>query len=167
MYRGILLFFLNVLKFGNETLFISDICSVWSFSFMVNHTRDFYALLIYWKNYLCLYWFPFVDISFYILYIFIIFFFFLLLRDSFCFSAELCMHLSHFPHVWTTLCIYMDRRLPGSSVHGILQAFTPGILESRNTGVGCHALHQRIFPTQGSNVCPSCLTCNGRWVLYH
>ena len=31
---------------------------------------------------------------------------------------------------------------PGSSVRGILQ----------NTGVGCHALLQGIFPTQGSNL---------------
>ena len=33
---------------------------------------------------------------------------------------------------------------PGSSVHGILQA---------RTGVGCHALLQGIFLTQGSNLC--------------
>jgi len=37
----------------------------------------------------------------------------------------------------------MDCSLPGSSVHGILQA---------NTGVGCHALFQGIFLTQGSNL---------------
>ena len=37
----------------------------------------------------------------------------------------------------------MDCRLPGSSVHGD----SPG----KNTGVGCHALLQGIFPTQGSN----------------
>ena len=34
---------------------------------------------------------------------------------------------------------------PGSSVHGD----TPG----KNTGVGCRALLQGIFPTQGSNLC--------------
>ena len=34
--------------------------------------------------------------------------------------------------------------LPGSSVHGILQA--------RNTEVGCHSFLQGIFPTQGSNL---------------
>ena len=33
--------------------------------------------------------------------------------------------------------------LPGSSVHG----YSP----AKNTGVGCHALLQGIFPTQGSN----------------
>ena len=37
----------------------------------------------------------------------------------------------------------MDCSLPGSSVHGILQG--------KNTGVGCHVLLQGIFPTQGSN----------------
>ena len=37
----------------------------------------------------------------------------------------------------------MDWGLPGSSVHGIFQ--------ERVTGVGCHFLLQRIFPTQGSN----------------
>ena len=34
---------------------------------------------------------------------------------------------------------------PGSSIHGD----SPG----KNTGVGCHALLQRIFPTKGSNPC--------------
>ena len=37
----------------------------------------------------------------------------------------------------------MDCRPPGSSVYG----GSPG----KNTGVGCHALLQRIFPTQGSS----------------
>ena len=33
----------------------------------------------------------------------------------------------------------------------------------KNTGVGCHALLQGIFPTQGSN--PGLPHC--RWILYH
>ena len=37
----------------------------------------------------------------------------------------------------------MDCSLPGSSVHGD----SPG----KNTGVGCHALLQGIFPNQGPN----------------
>ena len=41
------------------------------------------------------------------------------------------------------LCNPMDCSLPGSSVHGD----SPG----KNTRVGCHALLQGIFPTQGSN----------------
>ena len=38
----------------------------------------------------------------------------------------------------------MNRSLPYSSVHGIF----PG----KSTGVGCHFLLQRIFPTQGLNL---------------
>ena len=37
----------------------------------------------------------------------------------------------------------------GSSVHGD----SPG----KNTGVGCHALLQGIYPTRGSNLCLLCL----------
>ena len=44
-----------------------------------------------------------------------------------------------------TLCNPMDCSLQGSSVHGVFQA--------KNTGVGCHARLQGIFPTQGSNLC--------------
>ena len=40
----------------------------------------------------------------------------------------------------------MDCSPPGSSVHGDSAG--------KNTGVGCHALLQGIFPTQGSNPCP-------------
>ena len=40
-------------------------------------------------------------------------------------------------------CPTMDCNPPSSSVQGILQA--------RITGVGCHALLQGIFPTQGLN----------------
>ena len=39
-----------------------------------------------------------------------------------------------------TLCSFKDCNPPGSSVHGE----SPG----KNTGVGCHALLQGIFPTQ-------------------
>ena len=42
-----------------------------------------------------------------------------------------------------SLCSPKDCRPPGSSVHGD----SPG----KNTRVGCHALLQGIFPTQGSN----------------
>ena len=40
-----------------------------------------------------------------------------------------------------TFCDTIDCSLPGFSVHGD----SPG----KNTGVGCHALFQGIFPTQG------------------
>ena len=54
-----------------------------------------------------------------------------------------------------TLCNPMDCSPPGSSVHGD----SPG----KKTRVGCHALLQGIFPTQGLN--PGLPHC--RWILYH
>ena len=54
-----------------------------------------------------------------------------------------------------TLCDPMNCSLPGSSVHRDSLG--------KNTGVGCHALLQGIFPTQGSN--PGLLHC--RQLLYH
>ena len=53
-----------------------------------------------------------------------------------------------------TVCDPMDCSPPGSSVHGD----PPG----KNTGVGCHALLQEIFPTQGLN--PGLPNCT--WILY-
>ena len=52
-----------------------------------------------------------------------------------------------------TLCDPMDCSPWGPSVHGD----SPG----KNTGVGCHALLQVIFPTQGLN--PGLLHC--RWIF--
>ena len=52
------------------------------------------------------------------------------------------------------LCNSRDCSPPGSSVHGD----SPG----KNTGVGCHALLQGIFPNQGLN--PGLPHC--RWILY-
>ena len=52
-------------------------------------------------------------------------------KREMCLIAQLCL----------TLCYPMDCSLPGSSVHGDSSG--------RNSGVGCHALLQRIFPTQG------------------
>ena len=49
----------------------------------------------------------------------------------------------------------MDCCPPGSSVHGDSS--------EKNTGVGCHAFLQGIFPTQGLN--PGLPHC--RWILYH
>ena len=61
-----------------------------------------------------------------------------------------CMHTKSLQSC-LTLCDPMNCSLPGSSVHGV----SPG----KNTGVGCHALFQEIFPTQGSNLCLLCLLC--------
>jgi len=36
----------------------------------------------------------------------------------------------------------------------------------KSTGVGCHALLQGIFPTQGLNLF-TLVSCTGSWVLYH
>ena len=49
----------------------------------------------------------------------------------------------------------MDCSPPGSSILGDSSG--------KNTGVGCHYLLQKIFPTQGLN--PGHLHC--RWILYH
>ena len=54
-----------------------------------------------------------------------------------------------------TLCNPMNCSPPDSPVHGD----SPG----KNTGVGCHALLQGIFPTQGSN--PGVPHC--RCIIYH
>ena len=55
---------------------------------------------------------------------------------------------------YVTLCDSMDCSLPGSSV----RMDSPG----KNTRVGCHAILQGIFPTQGLN--PGLPHC--RWILY-
>ena len=54
-------------------------------------------------------------------------------------SAMLCLVTLLCP----TLCDPMDCSLPGSSVYGDSSG--------KNTGVGCYALLQGIFPTQGLN----------------
>ena len=64
--------------------------------------------------------------------------------ENVCLVAQPCL----------TLCDPMDCSPPGSTVHGD----SPG----KNTGVGCHALLQGIFPTQGLN--PGLPHC--RWILY-
>ena len=70
-------------------------------------------------------------------------------------SANPCILCYLVPQSCPTLCNPMDCSSPGSSVHGD----SPG----KNTGVGCHALLQGIFPTQGLN--PG--LPHYRWILYH
>ena len=67
--------------------------------------------------------------------------------------TSMCVRLV--AHLCLPLCDLRDCSPPGSSVHGD----SPG----KNTGVGCHALLQGIFPTQGLNL--DLLHC--RQILYH
>ena len=64
------------------------------------------------------------------------------------YSTLVCVH-AKLLQLFLTLCHPVDCSPPGSPVHGD----SPG----ENTGVGCHALLQGIFPTQGSN--PGLLHC--------
>ena len=57
-------------------------------------------------------------------------------------NSNLCAVMCLGAQQCSTLCGPMDCNLPGASVHGD----SPG----RNTGVGCRALLQEIFPAQGS-----------------
>ena len=68
-----------------------------------------------------------------------------------CFKSVLCLVAQSCP----TLCDPMDCSPPGFSVH----ENSPG----KNSEVGCHALLQGVFPTQGSN--PGLL--HFRQILYH
>ena len=71
-----------------------------------------------------------------------------------CFSVCVCLVSQLCP----ALCYPMDCSPPGSPVHGILHG-----IHLQNSGVGCHALLQGIFPTQELN--PGLL--HSRWILYH
>ena len=68
--------------------------------------------------------------------------------------SVMCLSLTKSLQLYPLLCNPVDCSPPGSSVHGD----SPG----KNTGVGCHAVLQGIFPTQGSN--PGLLHC--RWILF-
>ena len=73
------------------------------------------------------------------------------------FSSCMCVRASL--QLCLTLCDPMGCSLPGSSVHGILQAW---ILE----WVAMALRLQGIFPTQGVNL-HLLVSCTGRWVIYH
>ena len=68
-------------------------------------------------------------------------------------------YLLTFTYVYAQSCLILsipkDCSPPGSSVHGD----SPG----KNPRVGCHALLQGIFPTQGLNLG----LAHYRWILYH
>ena len=62
-----------------------------------------------------------------------------LLRSGLCDVLQVVLVTQACPTLWDP----MDYSPPGSSVHGDSPR--------KNTGMGCHALFQGIFPTQGSN----------------
>ena len=65
-----------------------------------------------------------------------------LILDKWLIAKSFCMHAKSLQSC-PTLCDPTDCGWPGSSV----RRDSPG----KNTGVGCHAFLQRIFPTQGLN----------------
>ena len=71
------------------------------------------------------------------------------------FVCQVCAVLCLVAQSRPTLCDPLNCSLPGSSVHWN----SPG----KCTGMGCHALLQGIFPTQGSN--PGLSNCGQ--ILYH
>ena len=56
--------------------------------------------------------------------------------------------LSHSSHVWLFVTLWALA----------IRLLCPWVFLGRNTGMGCHALLQGIFPTQGSNLV-SCFSC--------
>ena len=62
-----------------------------------------------------------------------------------CVCVCVCVCLCSRAQPCLTLMLPMDHSLPGSSVHGILRG--------RNSGMGCHFLLQKIFPTQRLSPC--------------
>ena len=58
------------------------------------------------------------------------------------------------------MCVHVNSVVSDSlQPHGLYPArfFCPWDFPGKNTGVGCHLLLQRTFPTQGSNPCLLCL----------
>ena len=70
-------------------------------------------------------------------------------------QVSLCVHACLVTQLCPTLCNPVGYSPPGLSDHGA----SPG----KKTGVGCHALLQGIFPTQGSN--PGLRHC--KQIFYH
>ena len=74
-----------------------------------------------------------------------------------CVSVQACLHAKS-PQSCLTLCNPTDCSLPGSSVH----EDSP----DKNTELGCHALLQGIFPTQGSSPSLMSPTLTGMFFTY-
>ena len=71
-------------------------------------------------------------------------------------------HCCHLPNLAVLICLFMSDSL---RPHGLWPTRLLGSWDSpgKNTGMGCYALLQGIFPTQRSN--PGLLHCRG--ILYH
>ena len=72
-----------------------------------------------------------------------------------------------YTHVCVCMCVYVyARSVMSNSLQPLglqpSRLLHPWNSSGKNTGVGCHALLQGIFPTQGSN--PGLLHC--RWIRY-
>ena len=72
-------------------------------------------------------------------------------------TLSLCARLSHFSGVQL-------RGTPWTVAH---QTPLPWDSPGKNPGVGCRFLLWGIFPTQGSNLHVSYVSCVGRWIPYH
>ena len=78
-------------------------------------------------------------------------------------------------HIFVYMCVYVCMCVHTKLLHSCLtlqpyglqpmRLFCPWDSPGKNTGVGCHALLQGIFPTQASNPCFLCLL-HCKWVLY-
>ena len=66
------------------------------------------------------------------------------LKKVWVYAGYVWVYVWVYPQLCPTLCDLVDCSLPGSSVHGILQA--------RMLEWGCHFLLQEIFPVQGLNL---------------
>ena len=71
-------------------------------------------------------------------------------------SCEGCVCMFTLNHVWLFAILWtVGTKFP-----------SPQTFPGKNTGVGCHFLLQRIFPTQESNPWLLCLL-HCKWILYH
>ena len=64
------------------------------------------------------------------------------------------------------VCSAVPDSLPPDGLAPMDRLLSPCDLPGKNTGVGCQFLAQRIFPTR-DQTCTSCISCIGRWTLYH
>jgi len=67
--------------------------------------------------------------------------------------------------LWVRACSVMSSSL---QPHGLwpIRFLCPWDFSGKNTGVSCHILLQRIFPTQGQTLL-ACVSCISRRILYH